>query len=206
MRIVSKQVDYYDCIQKTGQDKSVQYIRTPREEILWTSPFPEFRITCQRAYNICIHDRIIGFCGKIYPIVQLSDYSVAFASCYSATELEKLADRLEIKECDKRDFVFRVRTFFATCERLQDSFTHLFDNSGCPIFVATCSGRSCEIQYNALLRPYNFAKVFDPQRAFQTIFMYLSNLARPEKPIPQIPDSMKIYTHGFDKHSFRTCR
>lgn len=99
--------------------------------------------------------------------------------------------------------------FFDECKKQQDSHKALFEDKRCPIFVAHWSRwtwqrrKNSIIEYNALLRPYEFFRVFDPYTAFQEIAMFMSNLAIPQDPMPVIPDELKAHSRGFDEWSFR---
>jgi hypothetical protein len=56
---------------------------------------------------------------------------------------------------------------------------------------------------NDCLRPLGFMRVLEPYAAFQELFMWLANQARPLKPIPKIDDRTMAEAKGFDKFSFR---
>lgn len=181
MRIISKFVDYYDCVRRMGEDRSILYLRN-KEEI--ESPFRGLPYGCH----------IVGFCGKIYPVYTdhfrlnvrssnpLPTYEVHCS--YSAETLQK----------DN----WGVRRFFEshrTCSR--ELSERLFAKH--PVFVASDRG----LVYNECLRNYQFYKVFDPFSAYEAISAFLNNIARPMKPIPKIDDKLLAEAHGFDKWSFR---
>lgn len=56
---------------------------------------------------------------------------------------------------------------------------------------------------NPQLSPYSFGKIKDAQTAYQSIEMFLSNIAHPNKPILPISDRDMRDAKGFDKWSFR---
>ena len=56
---------------------------------------------------------------------------------------------------------------------------------------------------NGILKDFDFVKLFDPYQAFQELQMYLSNIAVPLKPIPEIDDVTMAEAKGFNKWSFR---
>ena len=213
MRIVSKQRDYYDGVQRTGQDLTLVYVRTPEEVHLnrgeWK--FPSFRYFGPIPYwsKTCI----IGFCGNIYPMIEMT-YDEEKALCYSAKEVDDFLQRTLKKKswerycghakyrlwnCDQK----RAVEFFKECGKVKSSFKKMFDDKQCPIFVAEHANVETVITYNALLRPYEFFRVMDPYTAFQEIAMFMSNFAVPQKPMPVIPDKMKIHSRGFSEWSFR---
>lgn len=240
MRIVAKKKDYYDCIQAYGQDQSLVYVRTP-EVVPFSSgrpgtsglvnPFP--RIYFYGFYRMTnAHSFIVGFCGKIYPLVSLRNVTQSGAKrirCFTLEEVDAYIDEhLKKKE---RDYYygkiaphlahrfFRTRThydfrrdvfvkFFERCAEKQDAFAHMFEEKRCPVFFAGYDSDhrgdgDGQIEYNALLGPHEYYRVFDPYQAYQEINMFMSNLAVPEKQMPIIPDDMKIHSHGFNQWSFR---
>lgn len=73
MRIISGFRDYYDCVQSQGQDQTVHYLRTIKEvKYIGCFPFP----VCFTGYTrsmIYVTQYIVGFCGKIYPVLRLVD-------------------------------------------------------------------------------------------------------------------------------------
>jgi hypothetical protein len=67
MRIVSRKKDYYDGVSAYGIDRDLAYIRDAKVEIL------SFPIKTGRPYTYPFDSRthIIGFCGKIYPVIEI---------------------------------------------------------------------------------------------------------------------------------------
>ena len=221
MRIIADRKDYYDCVQAHGQDQTLLYVRTPEEVELkqreW--PFPSL-------YNnwwfsrVEVSQHIIGFCGKMCPALEMHGY-VRNASiskvCFTIEEVdafvEKHADQGQKdsyygknghrwwRGYGKRRSEFIQ--FFEHCEKKRESFTEMFVEKRCPVFVATTSSRKSKIVYNSMLRPYDFVRIFDPYTAYQEISMFMSNMAMPEKEMPVVPDELKIQKRGFDKWSFR---
>jgi len=59
------------------------------------------------------------------------------------------------------------------------------------------------IHYNIRLKNVGFYKVFPNYMAWQELEMFMSNIARPLKPIPDIPDKIMAEAKGFNKFSFR---
>lgn len=232
MRIVGSKRDYYDCIQAHGQDQTLLYIRKP-EEIHYGSrvpvtagpvwPFPAISYWHYwDGFNVDQH--IIGFCGKIYPMVSFRRYDpkIASVACFTIEDIDKFVDD-HLSDDSKERYYGRpgkrrrwrywgstkrvdIVEHFNNCAKKQDDFRGLFEERRSPVFVATYStpaSRHGKIVYNELLRPYEFFRVFDPYRAFQEISMFMSNLAIPEKVMPVIPDELKIHSRGFNEWSFR---
>jgi len=75
VRIISDFKDYYDCIQAMGQDQSLIYLRNrtvinlvKNRSVTWN--FPGF-IGPNRESPVGVRQSIVGFCGRIYPVIQL---------------------------------------------------------------------------------------------------------------------------------------
>jgi hypothetical protein len=104
MRIVSDFHDYYDAVQATGQDQTVVYLRKRKEVELNCSsfPFPVFgSISTHFDYGgqgIPKVQFVVGFCGKVYPILRFSlqrqsDPSPTIALCYSLAEVDAFIEQ-----------------------------------------------------------------------------------------------------------------
>lgn len=80
MKIVSQVKDYYDCIQRMDEDRTVVYLRTPRtEETSNEWLFPVAPHQSGHYGRLSLHQSIIGFCGKIYPCLRIC-YGPAYVS------------------------------------------------------------------------------------------------------------------------------
>lgn len=213
MRIIADKKDYYDCVQAHGQDLSLIYLRKPEEVILdqkqWIFPL----VRSWFWHDIDIH--IIGFCGKIYPVIEFFDKQVR---CFNMDEVDAFAES-SLKSVERRIYQSKSKAswrlgrfghrkdlarFFEECEQKQNSYMAQFMEKLCPIFVATLKGGyKGSVTYNALLKPLEFFRIFDTYSAFQEIEMFMSNMAMPEKPMPVIPDDLKVHSRGFTDQSFR---
>ena len=230
MRIVARQKDYYDCVQGTGQDRSLTYVRDTKEEQLdrrW--PFPRLTVSNWPRTLCEMHLTVIGFCGKIYPMVEMyippSDCKRPIRDrkgvpmegrkrkCFTLADVDafinaELSDKRmsEYKERFRQEFV----KFFGEFEQDREKHADLFSITR-PIFAVEEQGRwdftanrwHHPIVYNPLLGPYDFMRVFDPFTAFQELQMWLSNQAVPQRPMPEIDDELKAQSHGFNRFSFR---
>jgi len=72
MRIISPFKDYYDCVQGMGQDLETLYIRKSEEIELSVFPFPVLKAWGWGNNPVLIRTHIIGFCGKIYPTLEIT--------------------------------------------------------------------------------------------------------------------------------------
>jgi hypothetical protein len=224
MRIIADQKDYYDCIMGCGQDRTVVYVRKPEEQHLdrkeW--PFPNCHGDQGDAY-------IIGFCGKIYPLIELYPPLIEHdpkptlsIKCFSLAEVDAFMEQhLRPRELrayhEKGRYQRRLHfpwgsgtrrhyeDFFRECAKQQTQYEQMFMEKRCPIFVAYKHGRGYTgvIEWNSMLNKYGFFRVFDTYTAFQEIAMFVGNLAIPQKPMPVIPDKLKAESKGFNEWSFR---
>lgn len=225
MRIISKKHDYYDCIQKYGQD-DILYIRDEKEITVNFSVHSVYESVGSQDSGFSVHNQLIGFCGKLYPCIYLRypQYGDK-GTCYYTMEqldhhIEKTFPKL-VEEFNKksgrrfrsyirgwrtsvRDEVKGYLEWFNKPENLSklNTLIKLFELA--PLFsVHRHSYNESKVQLNCLLREYEFYKVFDVQRTFQELEMWMSNIAKPIKPIPHIDDVTMAEAKGFDRFSFR---
>jgi len=227
MRIISTFHDYYDAIQAQGQDLDLIYLRTAKEIKLTEWPFPICQSCHYSTRNLHFSEWIIGFCGKIYPLLQVELRTLLTGRradeppevvCFSAADVDAYAEKyltkkqLERYYAKKRSRLRRdwhyahhhyvVDEFFEECARRQNEFSQIFNEHRVPIFTAKYK-RDPELTLNAELKPFEFYRLFDTFTAFQEIQMFLGAIAVPLKPIPDIPDKIMAEAKGFDKWSFR---
>lgn len=241
MRIISKFHDYYDSVMSQGQDFGLLYLRNEEKKNLplskWPGRFPHCRASSKYATryhdtpHLGIEDYIVGFCGKIYPVIYLeadaqiagqiakSDGSKVLYStfCYSLAEIdafiEKHYKKKHIEAYYDNKYSWRSKNWpyyarrgdfkelFDECARKIDQYTDIFMEHHSPIFIVK---NGSQLVINASLKQYEFYKKFDSYTAFQELQMFLGNQASPEKPIPHVSDRDLMEGKGFDyKWSFR---
>lgn len=186
MRIISEHRDYYDCIQAQGQDLTCVWVRK-LEEVEYRDgrkwPFPKYGGSRYyfRQPEIYITEYIVGFCGKIYPALQLSKAGVSWTDekptfCHTLEECDafveshfkakQVASYMEPKKHSWRDKNRIDAThkglaeFFEKCRLEQENFLPLFVDNGCPVFVA-CYGSS---RHEGATIVYHGRRV-DPERS-----------------------------------------
>ncbi len=175
--------------------------------------FPTTTIGNYRTYNdVDYVANIIGFCGKVYPLLQLSKEDDPPTYCYNVEEVDKFIEAnfkkklIELYYGKKYTYKITKRPtflkFFDDVKAVENNYKEHFLEERCPIFVATCS-RKASVTYNARLADYEFYRIIDTYTAFQEINMFMSNLAMPEKPIPVIDDLTLSEAKGFNRYSFR---
>lgn len=198
MRIISREHDYYDPIQKMGQDQSLIYVRETEDIGECNGYRHHFRLTGRGGF--------IGFCGKAYPFIQCSysmgrGYNKYTKYCgdivynFDDIDFDTISKHSHFSykktiEIEMRD----IRRFFT---EKRHEFGSLLDKH--PVMVQYQG----VITKDVLLREYDFQKVSDPYTAFQEIAMFIGNIPEERKTIPQCSDEDLAQAKGFDKWSFR---
>jgi hypothetical protein len=227
MRIISDFHDYYDVVQAAGQDQSLIYFRKPEEEEVsnYSLPVIEWSVWASDRKRIQIQEHSIGFCGKVYPAILLTQVtSNKSALCYNLLEVDAFIEsnyrKREVQEYrakTKRPWRYSwqsnlrrevYESFFTQCAAKKDAFAEMFVEKQCPVWIGTvlerawrrCTGK---ITYNGSLKELEFFRLCDTYTAFQEIAMFLGGLAVPLKQIPEVPDKIVVGIKGFDEWSFR---
>jgi hypothetical protein len=226
MRIISDFRDYYDCLQGLDEDKKTLWIRKPlKEEHSWR--FTGWNHYTGDAPHVLEH--MIGFCNGLYPLFSIwtpyvPETNPVLVRCYTLAQVDAFIRKYYRKDAveqymaaplyGRKRIGIRSRVEFehffkgwelhkAECEK---HYAPVFEKQRTAVFVIECQGgygRGTTIEYNACLREYQFARIFDPASAYQEISMFMSNLAVPIKPIPKLDDVTMAEIKGFDKFSFR---
>ena len=190
------------------------------------SKFAPKKIICAGAIfnwkNLTVHRieySLIGFCGKIYPVILLS------LGCHKTIgdSLIAIYDKNELSKYLSKDDTYPEREFSRWLDLTSinySSFTDynkesfrallsIFERIKGPIFQIKCDENFDHLDFENApeLQEVQFQKVFNPYSAYQEIRMYLGSvLTKPEKPMLTISDRDKIQQHGFDKFSFRAMK
>lgn len=97
MRIVSSFHDYYDPVQRQGQDQSIIYIRERKEDIRnfkWISSYISRSPVRIGAYEAPV--RIIGCCGRLFPMLAIYNQTTAkYEYHYSIEDVDKYINGLQ---------------------------------------------------------------------------------------------------------------
>lgn len=202
MRIISKSHDYYDSVQRSSFSREPLFVRDYKEEKF------EFKDHFPIPWGLVrtnAHIYMIGFCGKLYPLLifyksyNLETYKYCCYEYDDAKEFfEKFYSRRDLAVARDRYYPV-IQRFFEEAKLVSPASF----NFKAPIFVATYRTYGGEIKWNATLSQYEFYRVLPPYQAFQELEMYLCNLATPMKEIPKISDEILCEAKGFDKYSFR---
>lgn len=202
MKIISGFKDYYDCMLKYGQDDLVYYRHTKCYPLHLN---PKLSLNEQLITGINIWDRFpwgkyflnnelqytrIWFCGNFYPIYKY--HNVLYYSKESLWEI-----------C-KDDFKYSQK--LGANNLIVSQADLVKTNSPVKLYTRYYGKKSWGenvVVENPNLAQFNFAKLVPPHEAYQQIYNWLCNQAKPMKPIPEISDKIKIDNHGFNKFSFR---
>lgn len=232
MKIISKFKDYYDGAASLSGDTDLTYkrenklgkLRVHRDEIYkgyqnFSFNYIEYLVEDFQGDKVKkMRPFIVGFCGKLYPGIEIEDRLSEKTSWYDIKSLE-----LHLKEVDHKvhstvfkpdDRMMKYLTgFFENKDNYQDAIKAL-TNLDEPVFVIndfhlerdknTTDYAFVKYETNPKLKSYDFFKVFDAYITFQELYMFLGGKASPEKELIQISDKDKIQQHGFDpKYGFR---
>lgn len=196
MLICSRFFDYYDSIKAFGIDKTVVYNRKKEEMIFKAGP----HMYSTHYYNEPFKGtRIIGFCGKLYPLLQ--------------TKNALIYDKKVALEIIGKSGYYRRDIDACFSEDLKNpALLKIFVDKHTPVFIyGDCldgnykAGNSRQLIVNPKLKDWGFQSVKDPVTAFQDIYMYISGVLGIDAPeMVKISDKEMAKKRGHDgKFSFR---
>lgn len=218
MKIISPFHDYYDRY-AVQTDADLVYVRERKElKVDNTYPIPcEFSATDKKYNTFRVKFGIVGFCGRIYPFVQVNanSFSAFFGkgeTLYSYRELERsyptLVDGGAVLDRYSNIRLKDLRDFLASYGRPDRADNGLYEFHKC-CYYSLMPYRYDENRANFAvhdpLKALEFFRVFDPMQAYQQIEMFVGNrLFKRDNPrIDPVPDKIKAESHGFNKFSFR---
>ena len=224
MLINSKFKDYYDNIMSVGIDRDCVYIRKTEKichdkEIV----FHLLNSPSNKLAGYIFTPFLIGFCGKIYPVVRVSKIEIApkkptHVHLYSLEDYAEYLSTNNIKiKVDRRSYGRGVDTEEGLKHFFNKDYKKLeiiFMKYKAPVFSIehdedvspnNWGYRPIVLILNPKLKDFDFIRVKDPFTAFQEIFMFKAGvLGNPEKEIITISDKDKAKQHGHDgKYSFK---
>lgn len=214
MRIISDFKDYYDSVQRYGQDQTLMYIRETKKEKMNKSVFPELKTYLIRddAVSFVYYKmRVIGFCGNLYPCFEMhKDYSSDPTYHYDRDAVLAMFSDVKSKHSyGVKSTQKALKEFFDKIDQYnQTNKWKTLPNPDCPIYVNYMDNMNDPrskwiLESNPFLKKYEFFRLFDVNTTYQKLNMFLSNVASPEKTIPDVSNADMISAKGFDKFSFR---
>lgn len=204
--------DYYDHAIGYGIDEKVHYNRRTAEAEISVRSKADFPPDW-------INSHLLGFCGKIYPVVRLDKLNVAIHDsdhdeesrivdtfyAYSFAEAREKADEWdELCDgfwCSNDAERLKIKQFYQDWS-FDDDQVFLEHKTPCRILRLDKNQKTGLI--NPPLKDYGFDRIKDGFAAFQDISMYLANILVEQKETAAVEDKFRIEQHGFDlKKSFR---
>lgn len=200
MRIISDFKDYYDTIMSMGMDLETVYLRRAKHYYERKEAREKAPCWLLSSYDAELYTAVIGFCNKLYPAVK--------------TDKGWVFDQNEAQEWINKTWASNkyLTPYTRTHPPLLDKFFEQkgkIVDIGCPVFtysIRKYSRYRDEYTFveNGRLRDFDFQSVKDPYTAFQELYQFLANQARPEPEMIETSDETRLEAHGFDKKfSFR---
>lgn len=196
MLIISNFRDFYDSIKIYGVDKTVMYQR--KEEKMVFPKGPSMYTTGYWDKKDFAAVRLIGFCGKLYPLLQTRK-SLIYDKVVALKRVKDTYYQSNISDCFLEDINNK-------------ELLKIFAEKNTPIFIyGDClggvyePGHQQELIINPRLKDWGFQSVKDPVTAFQEIYMYISGVLGVSVPkMVKITDKEMAKKRGHDdKYSFR---
>lgn len=220
MLINSAFKDYYDNIMSTGVDRDCIYNRKTEAVEYRKTIYPHLYTEGDDRFNKYVfHPLIIGFCGKLYPVIRITKKELVSEKSNN-TYIYNMNDFLEFMNINKIKKFKRINKYSIQAEK---SIKNYFDKSyqkleivfrefNIPVFIlgsdesiTNYGYRPSILTINPRLKDFDFIRVKDPYTAYQEIFMYIAGvLGTPEKKMLSVSDKVKAQQYGHDgKYSFK---
>jgi len=203
MRIKSPFRDYYDGVGQNGIDHEILYLRKTVKVGLGCPPsiYDGVLSNLIFPYSIPVRSKL----GECFPVTY--QFWRIGAQLFRSIKVDNkiFFARSRLKEAgwnlgyvgsmfDRKDFFDQDYSLPAITEPV-----YLIESSQSSKWPYTPT-----LTLNPNLSQYNFGAVLPPTDAWQAIYTYLCNQARPERPIPEMSNDIKVSLAGFDvKKSFR---
>ena len=226
MRIISKEHDYYDTVQKQGVDNSVLYLRNScklegkNRDVIKKVVHPIIN-NLKPIYRIEHYVREFGttnvgfvlFCNKVYPYIEfkITERTGKYSSiseetiCYNMKCVEKLMEKYDDGSSGVAAMMSRAKELFSNSGKELKGLIELHFEHKCPVFLVVHNGFRDSVILNPSLKKAEFFKVFEAYSAYQELSMFVGGVLSSNMSVPvQMSDKIKIEKHGFDsKLSFR---
>lgn len=208
MRLHSDFHDYYDNAIGFGIDEKVHYNRYQKSVSI------DLRSQLDRPFHR--DSGLLGFCGTIYPFIELYRYDrdldergrlKIVETQFAFDENEYIQIQKEFRGSYMEFYSYpyskdpKLKQYFRDWMRSSDQ---IFLEHKVPVWVAKFYAAEPNGLLNPILKDYGFQRIKDSFAAFQDISMYLANILVEQKELLTVDDKLRIEQHGFDsKVSFR---
>lgn len=214
MRIQSNFRDYYDSMQ--------QYLTSG--SFVWNRSWCSMKMS---NHNLVVNrfadweHILIGFCGKIYGVVQINHYTYTYKpyrSKFSHSTLHINSDEINTKVFTNKGKLIGYKNSKRDIwtQRLYDEYftvtesNDLFIENNCPIFIIDNGYAVCcpimpnnHTKDNYILKDFRFNEIVPAEQAYNDLINYMEFLGREHKQVPEISNADMIQSHGFNSNSFR---
>lgn len=211
MRLHTDFHDYYDNAIGYGVDEKVHYNRYSKKASI------DIKSKLDRPFHR--ESGLVGFCGKIYPFIELNRYGqylddqgrlkiIETRFAFDADEYLEIKREWGHFPDEFYSYAYtedpKLKQFYGEWSRENDE---IFLEHKVPAWVARFYIQEPNGILNPRLKDYGFDRRVDAMTAFQEISMYLANILVEQKETRGIEDRYRIEQHGFDlKTSFRNTK
>lgn len=241
MRILSKFKDYYDSCQGMGVDETLVYLRNPKgisltkddADLISNIRPPSFSQHYSFDYSklgLKTEASIIGFCGKIFPVVKFIiqtgyfenkyEYAYSYNDIIAITKRHKFKDIVKEMEQNKDNMWYscsggRIEEFFNISNEI-NKYEKFFTENKAPIFCVELNHEKLnddghyihptvrQVIQDIKLSDFGFVKIVDPFTAYQELSMYIGGVLGVNAPeMIEISDKMMRDKKGFNNISFK---
>lgn len=219
MILKSNYKDYYDgCFTLNTDDKTL-FIRNRFYKNKISSPENFISVNTKESSikDICGTMSYIIFAGQFYPCkiyYQYGDQTVTCIQYYYREPDDSTLDTIRYRDpvlivydqdIIKKSIARYIKNLVRNPFHIENkTLNDLIDKFGDTFLIHESGFYNRFIEINPILSKYGLQKILPPIQAYNQLYVYLNNKARPEKPIPIIDNDTKIHLAGFDtKKSFR---
>lgn len=225
MRIISKFKDYYDNVQYANidTDPKLVYVRETKEvDNKLLNHFACGNIAYNINYRFFIDTFYVGFCGKVYPGLQLEMFKeikhfysfeslISYIANFDDAKLncqQNISNK--VTKRIKNEIIEDVNKYIHSYHNIEkfgegiNIGVDTFEKHNTPIILIKGKWGSRKVYINSNLGMVNFGAMFDAYSCYQEIMMFLGNdLAKQIDPTTNFTDEMKRDIAGFDEWSFK---
>lgn len=183
--------DYYDCMLKYDEDRSIVF---ERHTVVKKEPREPYYS------NYYYEDLRIYFCGTIhFGLIDFTRNGIRDV-IWSPNKINEIFQERHNNLGNRRQKWDKLRIYEVVLHNLQKTYRQFAPDENVPIWASHSNG----MILNPRLANYSFQKAVPPPQAYQQLRMWVSNQAMPEKPLPTVSNSDLIEAKGYNlKTSFR---